>query len=443
MADSANYLHPRFNYFEAPIIQTSIKDQRLVEIPPLNALQHNAPFEFLTMGGEGESQYVDLMTSFFEFKIRFVTQDNKAPDDDEGISCIQNLAHSMFSRIDLSLNDKLINDPNHLYPYRAYFKDLFTASSDTESNLLEVQGWCDRDEAGEEEMSNYEIASSDEDSCGSKRAKARHDWIGTGQSITLIMKPHLDLFENSKFILPGIKIRIKFTPNHPNFVIKRGSGSSTYKFDIQEARFHCRFVQASSPHDLSIIDSLKTLGCIRMRFNRIMLKQMHIPQGCTNANLDNIYFGAIPKRITFAMVSDAAFAGDHKQNPLNFKPFGLSYLAVYVNGKTYPNPPFQPTWNDRGYIREYFLSLDAMNKTFKSNTNCFSLDEFESGYTIFAFDLTAHRNSENITSDQGTGNVRIVVRFRQPLDNAVAAIIQAEYDATIEIDQFKNITTNF
>lgn len=443
MADSANHLHWGFNYYEPPKIQTSIKDQKLVEIPPINAIQHNAPFEFLTMGGEGESQYVDLMTSFFEFKVRFLTQDNKTPDDDEEISCVQNLGHSIFSRIDLYLNDKLINDPHHLYQYRAFFKDLFSTSSDTESNLLEVQGWTERDDPGEEEMNSYKVAESESDCGGSKVAKARHLWIGKGVSRTLIIKPHLEMFEYSKYILPGIKIRIRFTQSSANFVVKCGHKSRQYKFEIQEARFHCRFVQASSQQDLSIIETHKKLGCIRMRFNRTMLKHMHIPQGCTNANLDNIYFGAIPKRLTFAMVADSAFAGHHNQNPFNFQPFGISYLAVYVNGKTIPNPPFQPSWDEGGYIREYFLSLDAMNKTFKSNSYCMGLNEFESGYTIFVFDLTSHRNLENIISDQGTGNVRIVARFRNPLDTAIAAIIQAEYDATVEIDHFKNITTNF
>lgn len=432
-------LHSGFDYYDPIKLQSSIQEQISVEVSPVNALQPNTPFEFFVMGGEGESMYMDLANSYFMFKVRARTAANAAPVAGDEISCVQNLAHSMFQRIELYANDKLMNDPNGLYPYRAYFADLLSRSSDSQDNWMALQGWSKRDLAGS--MNGYRTTGQN----ANATAVARTGRMGLGETQILIMRPHLELFNSDKFLPPGIKIRIKFTPAPANFILKRGDGNTEVKLEFVDAKFYCHFVKATHVQDLSVIEALRKVGPIRLNVNRVMLKHMTIAAGSTTANLDNIYFGPIPNRIIMAMVADSAMAGALGENPYNFANFGTNFLSLYVNGKMIPNPPYQPNWAAAAldYKREYFGTMQALNKGFTEQAVCLTLEEFAGGYGIFVFDLTADHNSQSSISDQGTGTVRIILRFAAGLAAAITVLLHAEYDAYVEIDQYKNITTNF
>ena len=51
---------------------------------------------------------------------------------------INNFFHSMFSGIDLYINNKLITNNSDTYPYRAYLENLFSYGSDVKDNQLKA-----------------------------------------------------------------------------------------------------------------------------------------------------------------------------------------------------------------------------------------------------------------------------------------------------------------
>lgn len=427
-----------FDYFSPIPIQNSITDRVVREITPLNALQVGTPFEFLVLGGEGDRMYLDLAQSSFYFRVRVRTSANAAPIAAAEVSCVNNLAHSMFQRIQVFLGNKEVGDSNALYPFRAYCANLLFRSKDAQESWMVNQGWYGRDTAGK--FDEFRTADAQNTNKG---VLARHKVIGLGAEFEMLMHPEVDIFNSDKYIPPGVQVKIRFTPENNAFILKRGAGEDKPVLEILEAKFYCHTVKATAGQDMAIIEALRDIGPIRINGVHTTVKNMSIASGNTTAELDNIFYGPIPNRVIMFMVRDDALSGNYARNPFNFQHFNINELALVVNGKLIPQIPYKPDFGNKKYIREYQGFLEGLTKTYSIHPVPLTPDEFGNGFTSFAFDLTPDQNCERTHSPQGTGSVRMLMKFSQSLAQAIDVVLIAEYDSWIEIDKFKNVTTAF
>jgi hypothetical protein len=66
------------------------------------------------------------------------------------------------------------------------------------------------------------------------------------------------------------------------------------------------------------------------------------------------------------------------------------------------------------------------------------------GYFMLLFDLTPdHSASEGHTSLADNGNIRIELKFDDALSDALTVLLYLEYDASVQIDRQRNLTTDF
>ena len=69
----------------------------------------------------------------------------------KNVSTCNNLFHSLFSNVELSLNGVYVTRSYNNYPYKAYIQNLLTYSHDVKENgFLRCEGWCS-DELGKYE----------------------------------------------------------------------------------------------------------------------------------------------------------------------------------------------------------------------------------------------------------------------------------------------------
>lgn len=57
------------------------------------------------------------------------------------------------------------------------------------------------------------------------------------------------------------------------------------------------------------------------------------PQNNLSAVQDNLFLSQLPTRIVIGLVDSAAFNGHYTKNPFNFRPNGLSFLPLFLEGK--------------------------------------------------------------------------------------------------------------
>lgn len=425
-----------FDVFKSPMIQNSIQATEFVNISPINALQPGAPIDFLATAGDwGSSKYINLAESQFIFTVRVRKNGNAAPGADEEVSCIQNLGHSMWAKVQVCLGSTEVGDSNSYYPYEAYFTNLLSKTKDQQNTIMAVEGWWGRDTAGQ-----LAVIRTTDGNAANTGALARHGIIGTGQTVELIMRPRRPIFNLARALPPGLQVRIKFTPVPSPFVLTRGvDNNHSYDLEIISAKFQLCLVTATPTQDV-VMKQMRQSNNMLFNLKRVTLKTMTIAAGKTTSELDNIFVGPVPNRILFGMVLSSSIAGGIGSNPLHFQHFNVNEISLDVNGRRFPSESLKPIWT--GLYNEAYTGLfKSLHKLNSQIVPRLTREEFGGGYTIFGFDLTASNDCEFTASPQGSGNTRLQLRFSQGLASAITVVMLAEFDDYIQIDKNNQVFT--
>ena len=156
---------------------------------------HHAPIKFLIL--PHTEIYTDLSLAYLYIKFRILKQTGEDLDMDAKVFSINNFFHSMFSDIDLYINNKLITNNSDTYPYRAYLGNLFSYGSDVKDNQLKAAEFWSEDEPGAfEDITN---------TCITDRGKR----VTKSKSVELQGKLHLDLAIQEKFLPNGLEFKLR------------------------------------------------------------------------------------------------------------------------------------------------------------------------------------------------------------------------------------------
>lgn len=154
--------------------------------------------------------------------------------------------------------------------------------------------------------------------------------------------------------------------------------------------------------------------------------------------------GAMPKRIVFGLVASAAFNGSLSTNPFDFQHFNYSSIAFYIDSVACPSKPYECDFANHQYIRAYHSLFEGSNINHSDIGNNISKTDYPNGYALLAVDLTPDLcSSATHISVPKTGSLRIDIQFSVALPSSVTAIVFAEFDSLIEIDQYRNVVTDY
>jgi hypothetical protein len=141
-------------------------------------------------------------------------------------------------------------------------------------------------------------------------------------------------------------------------------------------------------------------------------------------------------------VDSDAFNGVYTKNPFNFKHFGVSSIAVTVNGEEIPFRPIPLHYNAATprYIEAYNTLYSGTGKIYHNTGNDISRFEYPNGYTLYAFDLTPDMcGSSSHFNVVQKGNLSIEIQFTA----ANAGAISGEFENTIHVDSERNVLYDY
>ena len=92
--------------FTIPATQTSITKGQWIEYHPLSNITDNGPIEF-NVSGSGE-EYLDFARTQLFVKAKITKTNGAALDLNEQVGPVNLFLHSLFSHVDVSLNEQLI-----------------------------------------------------------------------------------------------------------------------------------------------------------------------------------------------------------------------------------------------------------------------------------------------------------------------------------------------
>lgn len=420
--------------FSLPPTQTSIDSSLFIHYNPVAALSQNAPVEFVVVGN-GE-EYIDLAHTMLRVRVQ-ITPNEEA--NNLKVAPVNNFLHSLFNQIDVFFNHKQVSQPNNSYPYRAYLEQLFNFGSDAKESHLTAGLWI-TDTAGK--MDTLPDVAGE----GNKGLKERQTYTLGSKTVDMIGHLHCDVFNQNRFLLSGIDLKLRLIRSSDDFVLMDSSDHSIFSVNLLEASLIIRKVKINPGVLLSHATTLaKTTA--KYPIVRVQIKSFIINSGVSGETIDNIILGTLPKRIIIGFLDNKAFNGSRKLNPFNFQHFNLNYLSLYIDGQQLPSKALQPDFaaNNSNYIDSYLTLFSGSGIHYLNEGNTIDRKAYPLGYALHAFDLTPDL-SANCSSHWNlvkNGTMRLEARFKTPLTQTINCLIYVEYDSVIEIDSNRQVMVDF
>ena len=189
-----------------PPTMTTMQGTQWNDYHPIASLDsHHAPIKFrIPLHTEF---YTDLSQAYLYIKFRILKQTGEDLDTDAKVFPINNFFHSMFSGIDLYINNKMITNNSDTYPYRAYLENLFSYGSDVKDNQLKAaEFWSEDEPEAFEDMSNK---------CITDHGKR----VSKSKSVELQGKLHLDLAMQEIYLPNGLEFKLRLDRSSPQFCL--------------------------------------------------------------------------------------------------------------------------------------------------------------------------------------------------------------------------------
>ena len=200
------------------------------EIYPTTSLDENCKeFEFQT----DRNYYVDLRQSFLGLKLKFVkgrgydtyeSKEKKKEHKDESVvftetsdgsdqekevarvTYVNNIMHSIFSIVEVYMNNQQIYNSNGLYAHKSYNSNNFKAAISENKGILHSEGY-------DYEQDPVDITNLLIDPFFTRRMKL----ISRPDDFMLYGKLGIDFFSNSELLYPNMKVRLRLIRARPNF----------------------------------------------------------------------------------------------------------------------------------------------------------------------------------------------------------------------------------
>ncbi|KAK4877634.1 hypothetical protein RN001_010140 [Aquatica leii] len=250
----------------------------------------------------------------------------------------------------------------------------------------------------------------------------RKSFTSENNQIEMIGHVHSDIFNQEKFLVNGVEMKIKFVRSRDSFSLMAKLGS-TYKVKILEASLLVRRMKINPTILIAHTKALESTSA-KYPITKADVKVLTIPSGIQRKSLDNVFLGQLPKRCIIGFVSNKAFNGDYQ----------------------IPSKPLQPDFTKSGlYVRAYHTLYSGTGIHFLNEGNDISREDYPKGYCLMAFDLTpdlsANANTHwNLVKN---GSLRIEVGFEDALSETINCLVYAEFDNVIEIDKHRNVMVDF
>ena len=434
--DSKLCAQSELDLFEAPPTVEQIEKTTCMPYRSSSSLENTKVIEFF-IAGTGE-EYIDLQETKLHLQCKLLTLEGKKIDKDKtttdkgGPAPTNNLLHSLFSQVDVYLNDKLVSTSNNLYPYRAYLETLLNHGNDPKDSHLTCALYYP------DASDNIELAHGSPDYQANSGMKKRQEVAITNTQFDLIGPIHSDFFHQNRYLLNNVDVKIRFVRTSDAFCVM-GNG----KMVIDQATLFVHKVRLS-PSLMLAHAQLLTKRPARYPFHRVEMKSFSIAQGQMSVNRDNIVLGQLPTHVMVGLVDSEAESGKALLNPFNFQHFNLNYLSLQVGSEQIPSTPLQPDFKEGLYIREYQQLLESIGFWHSDKGVNFSREDYPKGYTLYGFNLTPNKQQcSEAFNLLKQGNLQLNMKFAEKTPKTITVILYLVYQNMMEIDHARNVLFDF
>ncbi len=432
--------------FYSPPTNTSILSSSYVEAHPQTPLTGSE--ETFSIDIPGSDEYTDLNDIYLSLEVSLsktdVTLENTSP-----IGPINNFAHSLFKRIDLSIGHNLtrtiVEIGNSNYSYKAYMLNLLNFGVEAKASWLQ-SGLYFKDDAGKfDSISlptstivkkegltsdnnaaiNQNYVLSDNSSCNQGYLDRRQSFLKGKGKVKMIIPIHCDLFQSNKFLISNMGMFFTFAKNSDDFLLM---GEAGWNINIKKATVLARKCQINENIKLAHVQALQ-LSSLKYPIKQNRVLTHNISKGTK----EYVFAGIstkIPNKIICGLLEDAAYNGSLTKNPFKFEDFGLISITLTVNDKL-RFIKIDKANND--FVEGYHSLCECLNM-YRSTGNSINKNDYEAGNCLFCFNLDADKGCEEQFNPLSEGTIGVTLNFKDDLKINLKLVIYMEYDNQLHIN---------
>ena len=443
--------------------QTAVEKTSDVEYQSLTSLKNNAPVEFYIPASTDD--YIDLKNSKLYLSFRIVKADNDRCARTDIVAPINDIFNSLWSNVELFMNDRLISHSNNTHGYTSMISHLIHDSeeslhSERSLRLLykDTPGQMDHLDAQDANLKQLipgfnimektwtvadagTVTEAVNENPGNHGLHQRFLFSNTSQKVSVMGSLRIDMFEQERYLPNGISLKLRFHRQKEAFTLMK-MGNTEYKIDLEEAYLLMRKVRPSPGVQLGHAEAMMKMPA-KFPITRKECKVVAASKDINTFVKDNIFLGQLPKRVVIAMVDNEAYAGSFIRNPYSFQHMNVNFMQLYTDGEPVLNKPLKPNIAELDYLSCYETLYRGFDRLDGSRSSIIKREDWLMGYSLFAFDLTPDYDDDDHYPIIKHGNLRLEITFAQPLQKPTNILIYAEFDNIIEITNNRNIQMDY
>ena len=246
--------------------------------------------------GTGDA-YLDLANTYLLIRANVVRGDLAA---DTKVAPVNNWLHSLFSQVDVYINDTLVTPSSNTYPFRAYVETLLSYGAEAKKTQLTSQLWY-KDTAGHMDATL--------ENGGNEGLAERRKYIAESRVVVMMGRLHVDLFLQDRF-LNGVSVKIRLVRSKDTFSLMADDVNPDFNVQIVDAILFARKAVLSPTVQMAHIKALEN-GTAKYPLRPVECKVYTIQQGAMSHTYENLFLGTLPKRLILWCVDNNAYNGDY------------------------------------------------------------------------------------------------------------------------------------
>jgi len=345
--------------------------------------------------------------------------------------------HSLFSSIDVSMNDVLITNKNDRYPYLAYLDRTHLTDSDT--YIIHSGLECGTIPEGGATNSVDGVVQ-----------KERLSDISGDQELFLRGKLVCPIFQQQKYILPSVNVRITLHQTHSAFRLMCSDSSMDAVVTIEKISLIGHRLIPNAQLFVDIMEELKRTPA-RYPITRFEPQTFEISQGATmGEKMLSLPSYKVPRMVFVTTFDTNAFFGEKTKGAFRAKCSMIKEAYIQIEDQRFPTIPYDGTTGEG--MRKMFGDYKQNTKILMGGRDNFiDYVRYRQDFTIMSFNLDRFHGTERSKEDaqaqaqtmSRVGSCSLHIKLSSAAVTPVTVFVVLVYNDTITFNEALVPHTNY
>ena len=419
-------------------LDASILNYNLNEYLPVNSINPGGGIRetFIEFSVPGTNQLLDLSQMFLYLTVNVGKgAQNEACVDADHYLIANHSLHSMFSSIEVYLNNTLVSERSDMYSLVSYLQTCLGMPSNVKETLGYAMGYREQGS-----LTDAEIAA-----LATEVPDSSKDWkkkTEKSKSLELIGNLLLDISTMDSFLLSGVDLTLRLHRQPDAYVILSPEGATkNFRLNIQQCRLFVKRLSPAVSASLALEQSIQNKA-LEFMFKKTTVKSFNIQTGELSHIIENPFHNHVPKMLILCIVKQSAMYGDYNSDPTYLQHMNLNRILITLDGTTVSD--MKMDFASNSYVLPYFKNF--LEHGFEHAVNGLTFSDFKHHKNAYIFDLSTDDSSTNegqtLTLNR-EGLLRISLQFAQGVTENATIVLLGISQGSIFITKERRVVTNY